>query len=98
MLEKNISKFNFFYKRHLFNKRLLRQVEEYVQELNSLESRRGRKELDVNNVIYWFKNTRAAVKRAEMKTRSISTASTCTALGSNSKHSRYGLIEVFVWK
>lgn len=45
------------------------QVEEYVRELNSLESRRGRRPLDVNNVIYWFKNTRAAVKRAEMKAR-----------------------------
>ena len=43
------------------------QVEDYVRELNSLESRRGRKELDVNNVIYWFKNTRAAVKRQSMK-------------------------------
>ncbi len=43
------------------------QVEEYVRELNSQESRRGRRPLDVNNVIYWFKNTRAAVKRAEMK-------------------------------
>ncbi|TRY72691.1 hypothetical protein TCAL_05396, partial [Tigriopus californicus] len=45
------------------------QVEEYVKELNALDSRRGRKSLDVNNVIYWFKNTRAAVKRAEMKSR-----------------------------
>jgi len=43
-----------------------------VKELNSLESRRGRRPLDVNNVIYWFKNTRAAVKRAEMKARSSS--------------------------
>ncbi|KOX72496.1 DNA-binding protein SATB1 [Melipona quadrifasciata] len=29
------------------------------------ESRRGRKPLDVNNVVYWFKNARAAQKRAE---------------------------------
>ena len=43
-----------------------------MKELNSLESRRGRRPLDVNNVIYWFKNTRAAVKRAEMKARSSS--------------------------
>ena len=42
------------------------QVEEYVAILNSLESRRGKKPLDVNNVIYWFKNTRAAVKRAQV--------------------------------
>lgn len=42
-----------------------------MRDLNSLESRRGRKPLDVNNVIYWFKNTRAAVKRAEMKTRAL---------------------------
>ena len=47
------------------------QVEGYVRELNSLEARRGRKPLDVNNVIYWFKNTRAAVKRTEMKTRAL---------------------------
>ena len=40
-----------------------------MKELNALESRRGRRPLDVNNVIYWFKNTRAAVKRAEMKAR-----------------------------
>ena len=34
------------------------QVEEYVAILNSLESRKGKKPLDINNVIYWFKNTR----------------------------------------
>ena len=43
------------------------QVEEYVATLNGLESRKGKKPLDINNVIYWFKNTRAAVKRAQMK-------------------------------
>ena len=43
------------------------QVEEYVSILNSLESRKGKKPLDINNVIYWFKNTRAAVKRAQAK-------------------------------
>ena len=42
-----------------------------MKELNSLEARKGRKPLDVNNVIYWFKNTRAAVKRTEMKTRAL---------------------------
>ncbi|XP_078038499.1 SATB1_N and homeodomain domain-containing protein dve isoform X2 [Augochlora pura] len=41
------------------------QIQQYVSELNSLESRRGRKPLDVNNVVYWFKNARAAQKRAE---------------------------------
>ncbi|KAG8037595.1 hypothetical protein G9C98_005806, partial [Cotesia typhae] len=41
------------------------QIQRYVTELNSLESRRGRKPLDVNNVVYWFKNARAAQKRAE---------------------------------
>ena len=40
-----------------------------MKELNALDCRRGRKPLDINNVIYWFKNTRAAVKRAEMKSR-----------------------------
>lgn len=43
------------------------QIQTYVVQLNSLESRRGRKPLDVNNVVYWFKNARAAQKRAEMR-------------------------------
>lgn len=47
------------------------QIQIYVQELNDLESRRDRKHLDINNVVYWFKNARAAQKRAEL--RSVST-------------------------
>lgn len=43
------------------------QIQTYVIQLNSLESRRGRKPLDVNNVVYWFKNARAAQKRAELR-------------------------------
>lgn len=43
------------------------QIQSYVVQLNALESRRGRKPLDVNNVVYWFKNARAAQKRAEMR-------------------------------
>ena len=43
------------------------QIHLYVKELNSLESRRGRKPLDINNVVYWFKNARAAHKRQELK-------------------------------
>jgi homeobox domain-containing protein len=43
------------------------QIQQYVKELNSLESRRGRKPLDINNVVYWFKNARAAQKRAELR-------------------------------
>lgn len=43
------------------------QIQSYVVQLNSLESRRGRKPLDVNNVVYWFKNARAAQKRAETR-------------------------------
>lgn len=43
------------------------QIQHYVKELNNLESRRGRKPLDVNNVVYWFKNARAAQKRAEIR-------------------------------
>ncbi|XP_053212666.1 homeobox protein 5-like [Panonychus citri] len=43
------------------------QIQQFVKELNSLESRRGRKPLDVNNVVYWFKNARAAHKRHELK-------------------------------
>ncbi|XP_031336977.1 uncharacterized protein LOC116166246 isoform X2 [Photinus pyralis] len=51
------------------------QIQQYVKELNSLESRRGRKPLDVNNVVYWFKNARAAQKRAEI--RNVTPALTC---------------------
>jgi homeobox domain-containing protein len=47
------------------------QIQTYVVQLNSLESRRGRKPLDVNNVVYWFKNARAAQKRAEMRGQSL---------------------------
>ncbi|XP_018917493.2 uncharacterized protein dve isoform X2 [Bemisia tabaci] len=43
------------------------QIQQYVMELNSLDSRRGRKPLDINNVVYWFKNARAAQKRAEVR-------------------------------
>ncbi|XP_047507826.1 homeobox protein dve-1 [Pieris napi] len=43
------------------------QIQQYVRELNNLDSRRGRKPLDVNNVVYWFKNARAAQKRAELR-------------------------------
>ncbi|KAK9505163.1 hypothetical protein O3M35_009277 [Rhynocoris fuscipes] len=54
------------------------QIQQYVRELNSLESRRGRKPLDVNNVVYWFKNARAAQKRAEV--RSITPGMHCQLL------------------
>ncbi|KAK8746160.1 hypothetical protein OTU49_017274, partial [Cherax quadricarinatus] len=43
------------------------QIQQYVAELNALESRRGRKPLDVSNVVYWFKNARAAYKRQEFR-------------------------------
>ncbi|RWS15963.1 hypothetical protein B4U79_04491 [Dinothrombium tinctorium] len=43
------------------------QIQQYVKELNALDSRKGRKLLDVNNVVYWFKNARAAHKRQELK-------------------------------
>lgn len=48
------------------------QIQSYVIQLNSLESRRGRKPLDVNNVVYWFKNARAAQKRAETRGQGLS--------------------------
>ena len=32
-----------------------------------MDSRRGRKPLDVSNLVYWFKNARAAFKRAEVR-------------------------------
>ncbi|XP_074657006.1 uncharacterized protein LOC141910186 isoform X2 [Tubulanus polymorphus] len=40
------------------------QMLRYLHELNALESRRGRKPLDLTNIIYWFKNARAAQRRA----------------------------------
>ena len=46
------------------------QLQLYVQELNELDSRRGRKPLDVSNLVYWFKNARAAYKRAEVRNHS----------------------------
>lgn len=48
------------------------QIQSFVIQLNSLESRRGRKPLDVNNVVYWFKNARAAQKRAETRGQGLS--------------------------
>lgn len=48
------------------------QIQSYVFQLNSLDSRRGRKPLDVNNVVYWFKNARAAQKRAELRGQGLS--------------------------
>lgn len=48
------------------------QIQTYVVQLNSLDSRRGRKPLDVNNVVYWFKNARAAQKRAETRGHNLS--------------------------
>jgi homeobox domain-containing protein len=37
---------------------------QFLNELNLLESRQGRKPLDLTNIIYWFKNARAAQRRA----------------------------------
>lgn len=54
------------------------QIQTYVLQLNSLESRRGRKPLDVNNVVYWFKNARAAQKRAELRGQALGNGFTNT--------------------
>ncbi|CAD5114183.1 DgyrCDS3326 [Dimorphilus gyrociliatus] len=43
------------------------QMTTFLDELNSLESRKGRKPLDLTNIVYWFKNTRAAMKRSQNK-------------------------------
>ena len=43
------------------------QVEQYTEILNSSPSRVGRPMLDVHNIIYWFKNTRAALRREEAR-------------------------------
>ena len=40
------------------------QMLHYLSVLNSLESRKGRRPLDLTNIIYWFKNARAAHRRA----------------------------------
>ncbi|XP_052234572.1 uncharacterized protein LOC127847056 isoform X2 [Dreissena polymorpha] len=40
------------------------QMIQYLNELNSLDSRKGRRPLDLTNIIYWFKNARAAHRRA----------------------------------
>ena len=39
------------------------QMTLYLKELNQLDSRHGRKPLDLTNIIYWFKNARAAQRR-----------------------------------
>lgn len=59
------------------------QIQSYVLQLNSLDSRRGRKPLDVNNVVYWFKNARAAQKRAELRGQGI--ANGFTGVNQNGK-------------
>ena len=43
------------------------QVEQFTHILNSAPSRHGRPKLDVHNIIYWFKNTRAAMRRTELR-------------------------------
>ena len=43
------------------------KVEHYTNILNSAAGRAGRPKLDVHNIIYWFKNTRAALRRAEIR-------------------------------
>ena len=43
------------------------KVEQYTEILNSSPSRVGRPKLDVHNIIYWFKNTRAALRREEAR-------------------------------
>lgn len=60
------------------------QIQSYVFQLNALDSRRGRKPLDVNNVVYWFKNARAAQKRAELRGQGISNG--FIGLGQSGKH------------
>ena len=36
----------------------------YLEELNYLDARKERRPLDLTNIIYWFKNARAAHRRA----------------------------------
>ncbi len=46
---------------------LLIQAEDYTGILNRLECRQAKRLLEPANIIYWFKNTRAAARRAEAK-------------------------------
>ena len=43
------------------------EVEQYTNILNTAPGRAGRPKLDVHNIIYWFKNTRAALRRVEIR-------------------------------
>ena len=43
------------------------EVEHFTNILNTAPGRAGRPKLDVHNIIYWFKNTRAALRRAEIR-------------------------------
>lgn len=51
----------------LNTERTLCKVEHYTNLLNSAPGRVGRPKLDIHNIIYWFKNTRAALRRAEIR-------------------------------
>ena len=48
-------------------KQVFVEVEHFTTILNSAPGRDGRPKLDVHNIIYWFKNTRAALRRAEIR-------------------------------
>ena len=48
-------------------KQVFVEVEHYTNILNTAPGRAGRPKLDVHNIIYWFKNTRAALRRAEIR-------------------------------
>ena len=51
----------------LMLKQVFVEVEHFTTILNSAPGRDGRPKLDVHNIIYWFKNTRAALRRAEIR-------------------------------
>ena len=48
-------------------KQVFVEVEQFTNILNTAPGRAGRPKLDVHNIIYWFKNTRAALRRAEIR-------------------------------
>lgn len=62
----------------------------YVKELNSLASRQSRKLLEVHNLCYWFKNARAAYKRAELRLKKGSANSAGSSATSHSDRSSSG--------
>ncbi|XP_037079211.1 uncharacterized protein LOC119100206 [Pollicipes pollicipes] len=46
------------------------QMQYFMEELNVYRGGRNRKPLEINNIVYWFKNSRAAQKKFEQRAQS----------------------------